>query len=151
MEGVIKWFSEEKGYGFITDKNNKDYYFHVSDINGALLPEKGNNVSFDIEISLKGERARKVIITQKAKNTSSDDRLDFCRCCNKKSFPTDDYLPGGTTKNSISILCGNNKSFLKKSSIFDLFIELFDFILSTIAMLFEVIAWIFNLFIDKKK
>ncbi|EEE2002201.1 cold shock domain-containing protein [Salmonella enterica subsp. enterica serovar Kotte] len=150
MDGVIKWFSEEKGYGFITDKNNKDYYFHVSDINGALLPEKGNNVSFEIEISSKGERARKVIITQKAKNTSSDDRLDFCHYCNKKVFPRMITYQGEPQKTVCPYCAGTIKVF-KKSSIFDLFIGLFDFILSTIAMLFEVIAWVFNLFIGKKK
>lgn len=58
MDGVVKWFSEDKGYGFITDRNNKDYYFHVSDIKGALLPEKGQNVHFNTESTPKGYRAK---------------------------------------------------------------------------------------------
>lgn len=62
MEGVIKWFSEEKGYGFITAANNIDYYFHVSDIKGSLLPEKGQNAHFNAESTSKGHRAKTLLL-----------------------------------------------------------------------------------------
>jgi hypothetical protein len=37
MDGVVKWFSEEQGYGFITDKDNNDYYFHISNVKGTVI------------------------------------------------------------------------------------------------------------------
>ncbi|ELM1934255.1 cold shock domain-containing protein, partial [Escherichia coli] len=85
MEGVIKWFSEEKGYGFITAANNIDYYFHVSDIKGSLLPEKGQNAHFNAESTSKGHRAKNITLTKS--NIASDNRLDFCKNCNKKIIP----------------------------------------------------------------
>ncbi|WP_137486266.1 cold shock domain-containing protein, partial [Escherichia coli] len=85
MEGVIKWFSEEKGYGFITAANNIDYYFHVSDIKGSLLPEKGQNAHFNAESTSKGHRAKNITLTKN--NIASDNRLDFCKNCNKKIIP----------------------------------------------------------------
>ncbi|EBW7768948.1 cold shock domain-containing protein, partial [Salmonella enterica subsp. enterica serovar Louisiana] len=85
MDGVVKWFSEEKGYGFITDKNNKDYYFHVSDVKGASLPENGQDVYFDSETTQKGYRAKNIVLTKN--NVSTDNRLDFCKNCNRNIVP----------------------------------------------------------------
>lgn len=65
MDGVVKWFSEEQGYGFITDGNNKDYYFHVSDIKGISLPKIGHVVYFDIE----DNKAKNISLTRKKENT----------------------------------------------------------------------------------
>ncbi|MGL6400073.1 cold shock domain-containing protein [Aeromonas veronii] len=38
MQGTVKWFSSEKGYGFITSEAGEDHYFNVQSINGASLP-----------------------------------------------------------------------------------------------------------------
>lgn len=149
MDGVIKWFSEEKGYGFITDTNNKDYYFHVSDIRGILLPEKGNNVHFETETSPKGVRARKITIAKNTNNSSTEERLDFCHTCNKKVFPRMITYHGEPQK-TVCPYCAETIKNFEQSSIFDLFTGLFDFVLSFIVMLIEVIIWIFNLFISKK-
>lgn len=65
MDGVVKWFSVEQGYGFITDGNNKDYYFHVSDVKGVLLPKIGHNVSFDAE----DNKAKGVSLSHRKENT----------------------------------------------------------------------------------
>ncbi|AUS68105.1 cold-shock protein [Escherichia albertii] len=151
MDGVIKWFSEEKGYGFITDKNNKDYYFHVSDIKGALLPERGNNVHFEIETSPKGERARKIIVANNHENISSEERLDFCRNCNKKIYPRMITYQGTPQKTICPYCAGTIKKFEQDGSIFDLFIGLFILISSPIVIMFEAGTWFFKLLIGKKK
>jgi CspA family cold shock protein len=64
MTGKVKWFNDEKGYGFITpDNGTKDCFVHHSSIQG----EKGfktlsenQAVEFEIEMSEKGPRAAKV-------------------------------------------------------------------------------------------
>ena len=49
MRGVVKWFSAEKGYGFITDENGEDYYFNVQGIKGVALPSNGDSVSYGLK------------------------------------------------------------------------------------------------------
>ncbi|EPO8269347.1 cold shock domain-containing protein [Raoultella planticola] len=65
MDGIVKWFSEEQGYGFITDKANNDYYFHISNVKGTLIPKNGQYVYFDIE----DNKAKNISLTHKKENT----------------------------------------------------------------------------------
>jgi len=61
--GTIKWFSDQKGFGFITpDDGSKDLFVHHSSINGEGFRtlEEGAKVSFDVEASDKGPRAANV-------------------------------------------------------------------------------------------
>ena len=73
MDGVIKWFSEEQGYGFITDKNNNDYYFHVTNVKGALLPKNGHSVHFDI----KNNKAKNISLINKKESVFKLSSLDY--------------------------------------------------------------------------
>jgi cold shock protein len=52
LEGTIKWFNNQKGYGFIAQESGVDLFVHASQVNGD--PEKGNNVQFEIGESRKG-------------------------------------------------------------------------------------------------
>jgi CspA family cold shock protein len=62
-EGTVKWFSDEKGFGFITpDDESKDLFVHHSAINGEghrTLVE-GAKVSYDAEEGDKGPKAANV-------------------------------------------------------------------------------------------
>jgi CspA family cold shock protein len=61
--GTIKWFSEEKGFGFITpDDGSKDLFVHQSELTGlGMRPiAEGTKVSFDAESGDKGPRAANV-------------------------------------------------------------------------------------------
>jgi CspA family cold shock protein len=58
--GTVKWFSDDKGFGFITpDEGNRDLFVHHSGINAngyRSLPE-GARVSYDEEQGDKGPKA----------------------------------------------------------------------------------------------
>ena len=61
--GTVKWFSDEKGFGFITpDDPGKDLFVHYSNIagNGFKTLAEGTKVSFDQEEGPKGPNAANV-------------------------------------------------------------------------------------------
>ncbi|MGA2026293.1 MAG: cold-shock protein [Syntrophobacteraceae bacterium] len=61
-EGTVKWFSDQKGYGFITVEGGKDVFVHHSAIEGEGYKSlaEGDRVSFEIEQGAKGPSAAKV-------------------------------------------------------------------------------------------
>jgi cold shock protein len=61
--GTVKWFSDDKGYGFITpDDASKDLFVHHSTIqgNGVRSLVEGAKVSYDVEQGPKGPAAANV-------------------------------------------------------------------------------------------
>lgn len=59
-EGTVKWFSAEKGYGFIEQEGgNDDVFVHKNDVLGAGLQE-GDRVQFEIGEGKKGPCAKDV-------------------------------------------------------------------------------------------
>ena len=117
MEGKIKWFSEEKGYGFIFGNDGKDRFFHVSAVTGAVLPNNGDQVTFDSMIGKKGLKAQNVVIskTQTGNSSKRSDERVICKSCDKKMIPrviTGPPLVHGhgwtpVPKKSICPFCGN--------------------------------------------
>jgi len=61
-EGVVKWFSERKGYGFIEQEDGPDIFVHFSSITmpGFKTLAEGERVSFDVEESNRGPVAKNV-------------------------------------------------------------------------------------------
>jgi CspA family cold shock protein len=61
-EGVVKWFSERKGYGFIEQEDGPDIFVHFSSITmpGFKTLAEGERVSFDVEESDRGPVAKNV-------------------------------------------------------------------------------------------
>jgi CspA family cold shock protein len=61
--GTVKWFSDEKGFGFITpDDQSKDLFVHHSSISGSGFKSlaEGAKVSYDAEQGPKGPAAKNV-------------------------------------------------------------------------------------------
>lgn len=58
--GVVKFFNESKGYGFIVeDDTNRDIFVHITGLNGATIREK-DRVQFEVVDGKKGLNAVKV-------------------------------------------------------------------------------------------
>ena len=105
IKGKVKWFSSEKGYGFITAYNGKDHYFNVRDIIGTDLPSKGDFAKFKSKKGNKGLWARNVeIITKATKQAVKDDRVE-CSNCNRKIVP-EIIIRDGRVEHFLCPYCG---------------------------------------------
>ena len=63
MQGKVKWFNAEKGYGFIQREGAKDLLVHFSDIKseGFKTLQEGWTVEFDVITGDRGEQAANVV------------------------------------------------------------------------------------------
>ena len=59
MKGTVKWFNNQKGYGFISDENGNDVFVHYSGLNmeGFKSLDEGAEVEFDVTDGAKGPQA----------------------------------------------------------------------------------------------
>ena len=62
MKGTVKWFSAEKGYGFIEKEDGGDVFVHFSAIQseGFKTLNEGQQVEFDVVSGARGDRAANV-------------------------------------------------------------------------------------------
>ena len=57
MEGKVKFFNTEKGFGFVADTEGKEYFVHISGIENNQELEQDQSVSFEIEQGDRGPKA----------------------------------------------------------------------------------------------
>ena len=58
MNGTVKFFNQNKGYGFITaDDNGEDYFVHISGLNEGVTLDEEDKVTFDVEEGNRGPKA----------------------------------------------------------------------------------------------
>jgi CspA family cold shock protein len=72
--GIVKWFSNAKGYGFITsDEFNGDIFAHYSavDMDGYKTLKRGQAVEFELDDGPKGKHAKKIRLQDDDSTTDS--------------------------------------------------------------------------------
>ena len=64
IDGIVKWFNDSKGFGFIEQEGGPDVFVHFSGISsdGFKTINEGDKVSFDVEQGLKGPAAVNVVV-----------------------------------------------------------------------------------------
>jgi CspA family cold shock protein len=62
LRGTVKWFSDEKGYGFISQESGEDVFVHYSGISGQGFRSlsEGQAVEFEVTQGKKGPQATNV-------------------------------------------------------------------------------------------
>jgi CspA family cold shock protein len=62
VEGKVKWFNDEKGFGFIEQEGGKDVFVHFSAINGngRKTLKEGQRVTMEVTTGQKGPQAENV-------------------------------------------------------------------------------------------
>ncbi|WP_321808089.1 cold-shock protein [Burkholderia sp. BCC1993] len=61
--GIVKWFNDAKGFGFITsDNDGEDLFAHFSEIrmDGFKTLKENQRVSFDVKVGPKGKQAANI-------------------------------------------------------------------------------------------
>ncbi len=63
IQGTVKWFNSEKGFGFISAEGGNDVFVHFSAIksDGYKTLEEGQKVEFDVVDGAKGPQAANVV------------------------------------------------------------------------------------------
>jgi CspA family cold shock protein len=66
VQGTVKWFNGDKGYGFITQEGGPDLFVHYSEIqsSGYRSLEEGQRVEFEITDGKKGKQASSVTVVK---------------------------------------------------------------------------------------
>jgi CspA family cold shock protein len=73
VKGTVKWFSNQKGYGFISGEDGKDVFVHHSEIKaeGYRTLEQGQAVEFEVSTGPKGLLAKNVVVAAKQTITTT--------------------------------------------------------------------------------
>ena len=65
-KGVVKWFNEKKGYGFLSQEDGDDVFVHYTSIKGEGFKtlKEGESVEFEVQEGPKGPQAVNVQVSQ---------------------------------------------------------------------------------------
>ena len=57
MEGTVKFFNEQKGFGFISGEDGKEYFVHLSGLAEGMNLQENDSVTFEVEEGDRGPKA----------------------------------------------------------------------------------------------
>ena len=76
MEGKVKWFNRQKGYGFIAGDDGEEYFVHYSAVPQGTFLRENDKVSFDPADSDKGKQAQNVTLLQKGSEMPAEEKKE---------------------------------------------------------------------------
>ena len=62
MKGTVKFFNEQKGFGFISGEDGNEYFVHISGLADNVRLQENDSVTFDVE---EGDRGPKAVNVRK--------------------------------------------------------------------------------------
>lgn len=102
MQGVVKWFEDAKGYGFITGDDGEEYFAHFTSIRGRCYRtlEQGQRVAFDRERGTLGVQAVNVRVLPEEAPAAEPHviELEFARTAQVATVLYDGPAATGITK-----------------------------------------------------
>ena len=94
MKGIIKWFSPEKGYGYIQSESNENHYFSLQALTQQITPHEGDQVEFTSYQGKKSLNAKEIKIIAESHSTAysslkkrNQEPKVLCIGCNRKMRP----------------------------------------------------------------
>lgn len=87
-KGKVRWFNNQKGFGFIRDEEGNDVFVHYFGINmnGFKHLEEGQEVTFDVEVTEKGKQAVNVTVVEKTSKEDFEKMVDVINNSAQKLF-----------------------------------------------------------------
>ena len=124
QEGTVQWFSNSKGYGFIRGQDGVERFFHVTDLTGDFMPDRGDSVFFQSRQDGKGPRATGVALnpnfTAEPNHIRRDGRVS-CPHCSRPIVPRMTFWDGRPYKSYCTFCGGMIRNFYKyKPSLLDI-------------------------------
>jgi cold shock CspA family protein len=86
LKGTVKWFSRDKGFGFLVGADGQDRHFTVAAIKGTDLPGDGDSVEYTAAQGRKGPAATNVRLVARAAKDPGPGRA-LCLSCGKAMVP----------------------------------------------------------------
>jgi CspA family cold shock protein len=72
QRGIVKWYSPQKGYGFITLRTSEEIFFHRTGlVQETPPPDEGDLVEFKIEETSRGPQAVSIVVLERAKQSTN--------------------------------------------------------------------------------
>ena len=116
QEGTVQWFSNSKGYGFIRGQDGVERFFHVTDLTGDFMPDRGDSVFFQSKQDGKGPRAAEVALnpnfTAEPNHIRRDGRVS-CPNCSRPIVPRMTFWDGRPYKSYCTFCGGMIRNFYK--------------------------------------
>ena len=114
--GTVQWFSNSKGYGFVRGQDGVERFFHVTDLAGSFIPDRGDSVFFQSKQDGKGPRAAGVAFnpnfTAKPNHIRRVGRLS-CPHCSRPIVPRMTFWYGRPYQSYCTFCGGMIRNFYK--------------------------------------